>query len=112
MVSFRLTGAGPRSASPVVSRIAYQAGLSACGKAVVSEVSVSHQCRPDSAFGDVASGDLDLTRPTGTAPATVSLSAADAFYATNFPSLPSLRAPVLAVALKRARLGPDIGPSH
>jgi len=62
MVSFRLTGAGPRSASPVVSRIAYQAGLSASGKAVVSEVSVSHQCRPDSAFGDVASGDLDLTR--------------------------------------------------
>jgi len=83
MVSFRLTGAGPRSASPVVSRIAYQAGLSASGKAVVSEVSVSHQCRPDSVFGDVASGDLDLTRPTGTAPATVSLSAADAFYATN-----------------------------
>jgi len=87
MVSFRLTGAGPRSASPIVSRIAYQAGLSASGKAVVSEVSVSHQCRPDSAFGDVASGDLDLTRPTAsataTATATVSHSAADAFYATN-----------------------------
>ncbi len=66
-----------------MSRIAYQAGSSAGGKAVVSEVSVSHQCRPDSAFGDVASRDLDLTGPAGTDPVTVILSAADAFYATN-----------------------------